>query len=92
MSTRRSTALRDKHRRTIAADEPPCHICRQPIDYALPYMDPGEFVVDHIVPFARGGSDTIDNKRASHRACNQAKSDRMPDHQPRIFQTTRDWR
>ena len=35
------------------------------------------FVVDHVIPLAQGGSDSLDNKRASHRQCNRAKSDRL---------------
>lgn len=78
----RNTTRRDRHRQAIAATGAPCHICGKPIDYTLPYLDPKSFVVDHIVPIARGGTDTIDNKRAAHRDCNRAKSDR--DHAPII--------
>ncbi|MEU7843936.1 HNH endonuclease signature motif containing protein [Micromonospora sp. NPDC049114] len=71
----RNTAIRDRHRAAIARGRPPCGICGQPIDYRLPYMDPAEFVVDHIVPLKRGGADTLANKQAAHRRCNRAKSD-----------------
>lgn len=71
----RSTTVRDRHRKIIAKGCPPCALCGEPIDYALPYMDPGEFVVDHIVPRNRGGADTLDNKQPAHRRCNRAKSD-----------------
>ena len=73
----RSTATRDRHRKAIAHGRPPCHICHGEIDYTLPHLDPGEFVVDHIVPLARGGPDTLENKAAAHRACNRAKSDKV---------------
>lgn len=74
---KRSTALRDKHRTIIAKGKPPCALCGDAIDYTLPYMDPDEFVVDHIVPLNRGGrDDDISNKQAAHRRCNRAKSDR----------------
>lgn len=79
--TRRSTTIRDLHRRMIRRLAPPCGICHQPIDYSLPYLDPGSFVVDHVMPLARGGPDTIENKQAAHRACNLAKSDKV-DHDP----------
>lgn len=71
----RNTTVRDRHRKAIARGRPPCGICGAPIDYTLPYMDPGEFVVDHVVPLARGGGDTLRNKQAAHRRCNRAKSD-----------------
>lgn len=66
----RNTSIRDKHRKIIAKDEPPCGICGQPIEYNAPHLDPGEFTVDHIVPIAQGGTDTLDNKQAAHRRCN----------------------
>jgi 5-methylcytosine-specific restriction endonuclease McrA len=37
---------------------------------------PMSFVVDHVIPLNRGGTDTIANKQAAHRRCNRAKSDR----------------
>ena len=69
----RSTTRRDKDRATIKRGRPDCHICGKPIDYTLPYLDPGEFVVDHVVPLARGGADHISNKKAAHRSCNSKK-------------------
>lgn len=83
---RRSTTIRDNHRRAIAAGKPACHICGKPIDYGLPHLDPGAFVVDHVVPLNAGGSDTLDNKSAAHRACNRAKSDRP--YAPGILRTS----
>lgn len=69
----RSTATRDRHRSVIKRGHPPCALCGKPIDYTLPHLDPMSFVVDHIVPLARGGADELSNKQASHRACNRAK-------------------
>lgn len=76
MSTQRSTTLRDKHRRIIAADEPPCHWCQGHIDYVAHHLDPKAFQIDHVVPLDAGGPDTLDNLVASHRACNRAKSNK----------------
>jgi len=73
----RSDALRKKHRAIIAKAKPSCHICGKPIDYTLPYPDPGCFVVDHVVAIANGGSDTIENKKAAHHACNSKKRARV---------------
>lgn len=67
----RNTAIRDKHRRIIAKDKPPCGICGGEIDYNAPQYHPLEFTVDHIVPVALGGADVLENKQAAHRHCNR---------------------
>ena len=77
MSVGRSTTTRDRHRKAIRYHRPPCGICSEPIDYSLPYMDPGEFVVDHVIPLSRGGLDVIENKQAAHRSCNATKSNKL---------------
>jgi len=74
---RRSTTIRDRHRRIIARSKPPCHICGEAIDYNADWLHPQSFVVDHITPLALGGKDTLDNKAAAHRACNRAKGDNI---------------
>lgn len=100
MSTGRSTTVRDRDRRAIARTKPPCGIyllhgpsedeCR--IDYSLPHTDPWSFVVDHVIPLNKGGSDTLDNKQAAHRDCNRAKSDKLAEETgPRVFVTSRTW-
>lgn len=72
----RNTSIRDRHRAIIRRGQPPCWICGEPIDYNLPHLDPGAFVVDHVIPLDKGGPDTLDNKRAAHRGCNRAKSNK----------------
>lgn len=62
----RSDALRKKHRAQIARTKPNCHICGRSIDYSLRFPDPMCFVVDHLVPIAKGGSDALSNKKAAH--------------------------
>lgn len=92
MSTGRSTTVRDQHRRAIRRTKPPCGICEQDIDYTLPHTDPMSFVVDHVIPFAKGGPDTLENKQAAHRICNRLKSDKLAEEAgPRTFVTTRTW-
>jgi 5-methylcytosine-specific restriction endonuclease McrA len=89
--TARNTAQRDRDRATIRRDRPPCGICGQDIDYTLPYLHPGEFVVDHVTPLNKGGDDHVSNKQAAHRTCNRAKSDKVDDDGPRTFVTSRAW-
>lgn len=72
--TKRSTATRDRHRTILRRGGAPCHICGEVIDYSLPHLAPGAFVVDHIVPLSRGGTDTLDNKAPAHRSCNGIKA------------------
>jgi hypothetical protein len=85
----RSTARRDRHRKIIAKDEPPCAICHEPIDYTAHHLDPMSFTIDHITPRARSGPDTLDNLQAAHRKCNRAKSDKVAAGVD--FVTERDW-
>lgn len=87
----RSTATRDLHRKQIRRGQPPCSICGEAIDYLLPYLDPYEFVVDHVVPLSKGGADALENKAAAHRVCNRAKSDRTEGVDVRVFVTDRSW-
>jgi 5-methylcytosine-specific restriction endonuclease McrA len=92
----RNTATRDRDRAYIRRTKPACGICQGEIDYNLHWRDPMSFVVDHIVPLARGGSDTRDNKQAAHRHCNRQKSDKLEEEmatlQPiRTFVTARTW-
>jgi len=90
--TARSTTIRDRDRRAIARHKPPCGICEGEIDYALPHTEPMSFVVDHVVPLAKGGEDLIVNKQAAHRICNRMKSDKLAEELgPRTFVTHRVW-
>jgi 5-methylcytosine-specific restriction endonuclease McrA len=73
----RNSSKRDKDRATIRRSGAGCHICGQPIDYSLPYLDPMAFVVDHVVPLSKGGADHLSNKRAAHRECNSKKRARL---------------
>lgn len=42
-----------------------CQICGQIID-----IEAGDLQIDHIIPIAEGGSDTLDNVRCTHKWCN----------------------
>ena len=50
-----------------------CGLCSSPIDPAAAWPAPGSASIDHIVPWARGGSHTRANVQAAHLACNVAK-------------------
>ena len=64
---RRSSSNAAKHRARIARAKPACAICGGVIDYSLPWQDPKAFVVDHIIPLAKGGEDAPHNVQAAHR-------------------------
>lgn len=93
MSTGRNTATRDRHRSTIRARRDPCALCGDPIDYTLRTPHPDSFEVDHIIAVDLGGADTLDNKQASHRRCNRAKSNKasMPAATTQPITTWRNW-
>lgn len=76
MSVSRPTTIRDRLRKQVAADKPPCWLCGEPIDYSLPHMDPMAFVIDHVVPLAHGGKNDITNVAPAHRTCNRTKGAR----------------
>jgi len=55
-----------------------CHICAEAIDLSLPRKVGQEgwemgLHLDHVVPIAKGGDDTLANVRPSHGACNKRK-------------------
>lgn len=52
------------------------------------------FEVDHILAINNGGTDTLDNKQASHRTCNRTKWDNTEattPTTPQTFVTARTW-
>ena len=80
------STIRRRHRKTIAATKPPCHWCGKPIDYTLPYLHQDSFEIDHVIPLALGGPDTLANKVAAHLRCNRAKG---PQLQPNIIRRSK---
>lgn len=87
MSTGRNTTIRDRHRKQIAHDQPPCGICGNPINYELPHTDPNSYVVDHIIPINKGGADALANKQAAHRQHGDA-TDSNPTAYPTTYNAT----
>jgi 5-methylcytosine-specific restriction endonuclease McrA len=89
MTTVRNKTLRDRYRRTLAQNKPPCHLCGAEINYQAHHLDPNSFTIDHIIPLSRGGKDTLENCAPCCRSCNRAKGDSMP--RTVTFVTERDW-
>lgn len=54
-----------------------CGICLLEIDHSLSYPHPMCVSLDHIVPLARGGTDSAENVQAAHLVCNQRKGARI---------------
>ena len=82
-------------RKWLASLGNPCGICGKPIDYSLPPGHPMSFEVDEIVPVSLGG-DPLDkgNVQASHRICNERKSNGAPGarkHGGHGLPMSRDW-
>lgn len=94
----RNTARRDKHRRAIAKNKPPCHLCGGEIDWTAPHLDPLSFTIDHVIPIAKGGLDELflpdgtPQIVAAHRKCNRDKGDGGAEIRAAVaFVTTRSW-
>lgn len=59
-----------------------CHICKVPVDLTANHVQgqPGWELyphIDHVVPLALGGIDTIDNVKLAHAKCNIDKGTRL---------------
>ena len=54
-----------------------CHICAEPVDMSLPRTSRFGATLDHVVPIAKGGADTLDNLKLAHWICNVRKSDKL---------------
>lgn len=64
-------ARRARHQ-AQAAGQAHCPICGTLLNYAVG-RTPSSAEVDHIIPYSRGGTDTIDNVRIICRRCNQQR-------------------
>lgn len=59
-----------------------CPLCRVELDYEVS-RQPNSAEPDHIIPFANGGKDTIENGRTICRQCNQRRGNKA-DPRPRV--------
>lgn len=80
----RNSAMQNRMRQHVRRRGGNCHICGQPVDYTIPYYMPGTrkpnpkaYVVDHVVPIAKGGKHDLSNGKAAHVSCNSQKRARI---------------
>ena len=74
----RNQQLKREHKARCRAVNAPCHLCRQPIDYAAPANTSRAFESDHIIS-VKARPDlayVISNLAPSCHACNRAKGSR----------------
>jgi 5-methylcytosine-specific restriction endonuclease McrA len=70
------------HRRTqlrnrVLAHYTHCHICGQPVNKQLPYLDDWAGEVDEVIPVSLGGNPyRWTNVRLAHRICNRTRGNR----------------
>ncbi|WP_208753913.1 HNH endonuclease [Streptomyces bauhiniae] len=51
-----------------------CRLCSFSVDQAAQWPDPLSAAIDHVVPIAAGGPDTLSNVQLAHQGCNWRKS------------------
>lgn len=71
------SAARITHEEVAERDGFLCHICEQPVDMGLPRTSKMGATLDHVVPIARGGVDSLENLKLAHWVCNVRKSDKV---------------
>ena len=70
--TNRKNFSQEERIQVYVRDRGLCGICGE-------FIAPDKFTLDHIVPLARGGSNSLDNIQCCCKKCNIAKADSMPD-------------
>ncbi|MFZ0324738.1 MAG: HNH endonuclease [Actinomycetes bacterium] len=62
----------------LARDGYICGICTLEIRQDVDVLHPLALTIDHIMPLAAGGADSVDNLQPAHRLCNVEKGDDLP--------------
>lgn len=67
--------LKERFRQDCRRSGQPCHLCRQPIDYAAAPQSPESFEADHLQPVAVRPdlAYVYSNLRPAHSKCNRAR-------------------
>jgi hypothetical protein len=68
-----STLTTEEWKHVVEKEEFLCHLCGRKI--ILDLKSPWRLSLDHVLPMARGGSNTVDNVLPAHRRCNQSRLD-----------------
>lgn len=66
-----------RNKKVVLASHETCAICGKYVNKSLKTPHPDSPEVDHILPKAKGGSDSLVNLQLTHRKCNRAKSDSL---------------
>lgn len=79
-TSRRYRALRKAFRAKCEQENAPCWLCQMPIDYRIEWPNDDAFELDHLYPRSTHPEHAEDpaNFRASHSACNNKRSNKMP--------------
>lgn len=85
------STLRRELRSIWQAQDAPCWLCVQPIDYSAPAGDPEALDVDHVKPRSTHPHLALDrnNCKPSHVRCNRSRGNRPP--RAPIGPVTEDW-
>ncbi|WP_084252693.1 HNH endonuclease [Devriesea agamarum] len=91
LGSRRYRKLRAEFFARCKAEDAPCWMCGQGIDYRLGARDPEAFELDHYYPRSTHPELTLDpgNFRASHKRCNVSRGNRMFVNE--VGETSREW-
>ncbi|HJX77284.1 HNH endonuclease [Glutamicibacter sp.] len=78
-TSRRYRQLRKAFLDACSDKQAQCWLCSMPIDYTIPWPDDEAFELDHLYPRSTHPEHAEDpaNFRASHRRCNNKRSNKM---------------
>lgn len=71
--TQRKNRRKSTRNRIFEAYNWVCHLCNGAIDPKLRAPDPKAGTIDHVIPLAKGGKDSLTNIKPAHLKCNHQK-------------------